>query len=79
MNEWDTKPVMLGIHAWSGRPPIAGDFIKAPRGRTAYEVITFVATRPGSQTYGRVQCWRRRPADVPAGATVFSWQWGDRN
>lgn len=64
---------------WTGPLPSPGQFLKAPRGRTAYE---FVSARPiMSRRKGRrfVFTVVRHPAScVPEGATVHDWFWDKR-
>ncbi len=68
----------ITINSWEGRAPTPGVYFKTPFGRTAYEVISFTATRPGSKTFGRVRCRRLSPSEIPDGATVFHWRWSRR-
>lgn len=62
-------------------PPMPGQFLKAPKGRTAYEIV---AVRKIKQTADRngnrymLTCARWNPNDVPPGATVHTWHWDKR-
>jgi len=66
---------------WIGDPPRPGEFLKAPRGRTAYEITAIrKVSRAGLGTGPRyvltVERWN--PGDVPIGATVHEWIWDRR-
>lgn len=59
--------------------PRVGDFLKAPRGRTAYRITDMrwgAAPLGGHRGTFYVERWR--PADVPPGSTVHTWHWGKR-
>lgn len=70
--------VTLTVNSWAGPLPTPGTYLKAPRGRTAYEVLAFLPARAGARTLGRLRCRRVVPSEVPEGATVFGWQWARR-
>lgn len=72
------RPCMITINSWSGPPPTPGIYMKAPRGRTAYEVLSFAPARAGSKIFGRVKCRRLPPGEIPEGATIFEWKWSKR-
>jgi hypothetical protein len=68
----------LTIVSWQGVAPTPGVYCKTPNGKTAYEIISFKAARPGSKTFGRIRCRRLPPGEIPDGATVFCWRWSRR-
>jgi hypothetical protein len=57
-------------------PPIAGDMMAAPKGRTVYRIVDVTSVRtagdPKSQRF-RVICERLNPSEVPEGAVVVPW------
>jgi hypothetical protein len=66
---------------WAGAPPLVGQFLKAARGRTAYEITAVRKVgRAGLGTGAKfsltVERWN--PADVPAHAVVHEWKWDRR-
>lgn len=66
---------------WPGiDPPRPGQFLKAPRGRTAYEIVEVRQRKStGQRNYNLLLiCNRWRPADVPEGATIRAWYWDKR-
>lgn len=68
----------LTINSWSGPTPTPGIYLKSVRGRTVYEVVTFIPSRPEAAIYGRVRCRRLSPSELPEGASVFEWHWAKR-
>ncbi|WP_234053714.1 MULTISPECIES: hypothetical protein [unclassified Xanthobacter] len=70
--------VTLTVNGWDGPPPMPGIYLKAPKGRTAYEVLAFWSARAGSKIVGRLRCRRLEPKEIPAGATVIAWYWAQR-
>lgn len=78
------KPVTLQAR-WHGPPPALGDYLKAPRGRTAYLIHAIAKIVPrgyGQPMLGhyrlRIKCWRVPPSEVPQGAAVHPWKWDRR-
>lgn len=63
---------------WEGELPRVGQFLKAPRGRTAYEIVA-IRSRPGDHgDVGTFKVARWTPSEVPPEATVHPWQWDKR-
>lgn len=66
---------------WHGPMPLPGHFLKAPKGRTAYEFVSArrINPRGNRRRYGYVFTVVRHPASsVPAAATVHEWRWDRR-
>lgn len=70
----------LTATTWRGPAPRPGMYLKADRGRTAYE-ITAVRELPrgtlGTRRY-RFAVRRLAATDLPTGATVIEWVWNHR-
>ena len=62
------RPVTLACLRWSGELPRPGQFLKAPRGRTAFEIVQVIPVRPGAAAVARFRCVRHDPAEVPPAA-----------
>lgn len=71
----------MRFHARPGEdPPRLGDFMKATRGRGAYEVVGIRAGRKGLagvQVY-HLDLERYSLADIPEGTEFFGFQWFSR-
>lgn len=72
------KEVILTVNSWAGPLPSPGSYIKSKRGRTAYEIVEFRPSKPGSKTVGRLVCVRMEASELPEWATVHSWVWAKR-
>jgi hypothetical protein len=80
-------PIKLRFR-WDGELPRAGDFLKAPRGRTAYEITAIKLGDRGTDQAGervRPQAFsgvftvcRWEPKEVPSHARIHPWQWDKR-
>lgn len=74
-------PIM--VMTWEGfDQPGVGQFMKSPRGRTAYEIcsmreVQMREPRRGIKRY-RMHCQRWQPSEVPDGATVWEIYWNKR-
>ncbi len=74
------KPTRLTAR-WTGRAPRRGEWLKAERGRTAYEItaVRRINGTGGARRYRYVlTCARHAPSDIPEGATVHAWTWDKR-
>jgi hypothetical protein len=60
---------------WEGELPRLGHFLKARRGRTAYEIVGIRVIEPGRGTF-RVCRWE--PQELPEHAVVHELVWDKR-
>lgn len=72
------KPVTLTVLDWPGILPMIGEYLKAPRGRTAYLIIEVIKPRDGAKYVARLLCQRENPDKLPNGAVVWGWRWSKR-
>lgn len=72
------KPCVLTAVSWDGDLPLPGQWIRAPRGRTAYMILE-VKRPTGSATYAAKLVCERHPHSAPRFEdTVYGWQWTKR-
>lgn len=76
------KPCKLTMR-WGGDPPTIGQFLKAEKGRTAYEITGIRGVRRRRPGLGGptlvLTCARHAATDVPEGATVHEIRWSKRH
>jgi len=72
------KNVTLTVNSWDGPLPSPGSYVKSARGRTAYELVEFLPSQPGSKIVGRLVCKRLEAKELPEWATVHEWRWAKR-
>jgi hypothetical protein len=64
---------------WNGDvPPRVGFFLKAPRGRTAYEIVAIRIKAQGPPMTGIFTVCRWEPSELPEHAVVCDWRWDRR-
>lgn len=64
---------------WSGKPPVPGQYLMAPRGRTAFLIVEVIGpSRPDTKHDFRLRCERRRPSELTPDDVVHSWRWHSR-
>lgn len=74
------KLAVLTASSWQGDLPRFGEFIMAPRGRTAFRVVEIrMPMKPGARYRARFGCERVARAALPAGAIVHDWFWHSRD
>lgn len=75
------RPCRLSMDWPDGFSLRIGQFLKAKRGRTAYEITAMREVKRRDPAAGRrfvLTCERWNPTDVPDGATVHSFYWYNR-
>lgn len=67
---------------WSTRrPPMVGMWLKADKGRTAYEIVEVIKIKNSTNRRGynfRLKCAKHTPSDIPDHVTVHRWYWDKR-
>lgn len=72
------KTVTLTVYRWDDDLPLPGEFVKAPRGRTAFMVVAIKRSRPGSRAIAKLICERWPAGSLPRDARVHGWEWAKR-
>ncbi len=77
------KPCILRARWPAMRGPLLpGNYLKAPKSQTVYEITAALAHRRIEERRGynyALSCIRHAPSDVSAGSTVHNWYWDRRS
>lgn len=63
---------------WEGELPRVGHFLKAPRGRNAYEILEITFAKLSGQRAGRFKVCRWEARALPPEVTIHEWRWDRR-
>lgn len=69
---------LLTVNHWDGPLPLPGEFVMAPKGRTAFMVVRVDVARPGRKHVAKFSCERWPAASLPPDARVHPWEWARR-
>lgn len=72
------KPCILTVLSWEGDGPLPGQYVKAPRGRTAYLIVEVRRPGPRAKHVARLVCERENPSRLRPDDVVHPWRWAGR-